>query len=433
MNYWLFLKKTLERWAHQTGFIKRKKILKGFDFLVLMTVGQLGMKHPSLAGMVEAIKIKMSRVGMHRRFSAAAVVFMKTCSDYILNRKISSIASIQAKLLQPFKRILIFDSSAWEIDPELKAVFPGSGGYASEANCKLQVCYEYKQGALNFFEMLPGNTPDNAYSAQLPNHVQRGDLLLVDLGYFYLKTFHLLCERGAYFLSRFLIGTALFDSKTFRPFDLHGVLKNVKKDLHEMQVLMGENEKTRVNCRLVCLRVSQEVANERRKKIKENARRKGRIPNQKHLILADWILMVTSVPAEWLPAEMVRPFYSLRWQIELLFKQIKSVLCVHKFNTSKEHRLCCEVYGKLITAIMIHRIHAYVNTRLWNKKRKEVSMDKIYKRIQERAFIILDLLLKSSQSAVRYLKEEIPKLIKNCIKSYQRSRKTTLEILEYGL
>ena len=36
-----------------------------------MTMGQLGMKHPSLAGMVTAIDARISRVALHYRFSEA--------------------------------------------------------------------------------------------------------------------------------------------------------------------------------------------------------------------------------------------------------------------------------------------------------------------------------------------------------------------------
>ncbi len=398
-----------------------------------MTVGQLGMKHPSLAGMVEAIKIDMSREGMHHRFSDGAVAFMKRCVDFILKHKVSAIPSIRADLLRHFKRILIFDSSSWNIDPKLQDVLPGSGGSASDANCKLQTCYEYKRGALSFFEITSGITPDGAYTSQLPGHVQRGDLLLVDLGYFSMKTFHEVYARGAYFLSRFFIGIGLFYPKTFRPVDLLSVLKKIKGDIYEMQVIMGGNKETQVCCRLVCLRVSQEVANARRRRLKKNSRERGRTPSQFHLLLADWTLMITNVPGKWLPPEMVRPFYSLRWQIELLFKQIKTVLCIHKSNTGKENRLRCEIYGKLIMAVIIHRIHADINIRLWNGKHKELSMEKLYKRIQERAFIVLDLLLSSVQKAISYLQEEIPRLIKNCMKSHQRSRRSTLEILEYGV
>ena len=395
-------------------------------------MGQLGMKHPSLAGMVEAIKIEMSREGMHHRFSSGAVEFMRRCLDFILKHNVSAFASIRADLLRHFKRILIFDSSSWNIDPKLKDVLPGSGGSASDANCKLQTCYEYKRGALSFFEITSGITPDGAYTSQLPGHVQRRDLVLVDLGYFSMKTFHEIYVLGAYFLSRLFIGIGLLYPKTLRPVDLLGVLRNIKGDFYEMQVIMGKDKETQVCCRLVCLRVSQEVANARRRRLKKTSRERGRTPSQFHLLLADWTLMVTNVPEKWLPPEMVRPFYSLRWQIELLFKQIKTVLCIHKSDTGKENRLHCEIYGKLIMAVMIHRIHADINIRLWNSKRKELSMEKLYKRIQERAFIVLDLLLSSALKATSYLQEEIPRLIKNCMKSHQRSRRSSLEIIEYG-
>jgi hypothetical protein len=39
-------------------------------------------------------------------------------------------------------------------------------------------------------------------------------------------------------------------------------------------------------------------------------------------------------------------------------------------------------------AVLIHRIHADINIRLWDTRRRELSMEKLYKRIQERAFIL---------------------------------------------
>ena len=79
--------------------------------------------------------------------------------------------------------------------------------------------------------------------------------------------------------------------------------------------------------------------------------------------------MVTHVPEAWLSPAILRPLSSLRWQIELLLKQLKTVLCIHRSTTGKENRLLCELYGKLIMAVMIHRIHADINIRLWNAKR----------------------------------------------------------------
>jgi len=430
MNCLGSLKKTLEHWARQTGFIRRKKRLAAFDFLALMTVGQLGMKHPSLAGTVDAIQGVLSRVAMHRRFSGSAVAFMKMCSEYVIQQKTS--AMISSAPLDHFRRILIFDSSGWDVSAKLKGVLPGSGGKASDANCKLQVCYEYKYGELSFFQMQPGNVPDAAYSSELVAHVEQGDLVLADLGYFNMKTFKQIFVVGAFFIFRLLIGTRLVDAQTSTPFVLSDILKTKKGNIHQMQIVLGRNIETQVCCRLVCLRVSPEVANERRRKLKITMRKKGRTPSKELLILTDWTLMVTNVPEQWLPAEMLRPFYSLRWQIELLFKQIKTVVCIHKSTTGKENRLRCEIYGKLIMAVIIHRIHADRNIMLWNANHKELSMEKLYKRIQERAFIILNLLLQSIVKALKYLEYEISRLIRNCLKSYQRSRTSTLQIIDRG-
>lgn len=399
-----------------------------------MTMGQLGMKHPSLAGMVDAMKVKISREAMHRRFTDTAVAFMRKCAEFVITQKATEMIRMQSKILLHFRRILIYDSTSWDISPELKNVLPGCGGGASDANCKVQACYEYISGELMFFEITAGNNPDNAYSHQLPSQIQQGDLILFDLGYFCMKTLNNINKIGAYFLCRFLVGTALLDPATSMSVDLLQTLKTIQGNFHQMKVLMGsKNRGNPVVCRLVCLRVPQDIANERRRKLRRSAQRKNRpSPSDYHLQMADWTLMVTNVPQEWLPPEMMRPFYSLRWQIELLFKQIKTVLCIHKSNTCKANRLLCEIYGKLIMAVMIHRIHADINIRLWNTKRRELSMEKLYKRIQERAFIILGLLLTSLQRAIDYLQKEIPLLIKNCLKSSQRSRRTSLEIIESG-
>lgn len=432
-NFFPSLKKTLDRWAKKTGFIKRQRDLSAKDFLILMTIGQLGIKHPSLAAMVDAIKSRISREALHQRFTEPAVNYIKTCVHHVLKQKISQIAPIKTKLLKPFNRVMIVDSSSWDIDPKLADIFGGSGGSASAANCKLQAFYEYKRGQLSFFEITAGTCPDNKYTHQLPKHMEAKDLLLTDLGFFCLKTFHDIDAKGAFFLSRFAVGTKLFDAKTGSEIELRRMLKSLSGDVHQFSVIMGSKKSTQVNCRLICLRVSEQIANERRRRIRKVAKKKGRTPSQLHLALCDWVLMVTNIPESWMPAEMVRPFYSLRWQIELLFKQIKTVLCIHHTNTANIHRLRCEVYGKLIMAVFIHRIHAIFNGRLWNLHHREVSMDKLYKRIQERAFIILRFILNSIAKACDYLAVEIPRLIKNCMKSHQLSRKTSLEILEYGL
>jgi len=154
---------------------------------------------------------------MHRRFTDTAVAFMRKCAEFVLKQKASEMIRLQSKILQHFKRILIFDSTSWDIDPVLRTVLPGYGGGASDANCNVQACYEYKGGELTFFEITAGTVPDNIYTAQLTSHLHKGDLVLFDLGYFCTKTLRDINRLGAYFLRRFFVGTALLDPVTLMP------------------------------------------------------------------------------------------------------------------------------------------------------------------------------------------------------------------------
>ncbi len=394
-----------------------------------MTVGQLGIKHPSLAGMVDAIKNKISRESLHERFTESAVKYMETCTRFILRKKIQT-QTLQTKLLNKFNRVFLVDSSSWDIDPKLSDILPGSGGSASSANCKTQTFYEYKSGEISLFELTPGTNPDNKYTKQIPAKINPDDLLLADLGYFCLNTFNEIIQKGAFFISRFKLGTCVWNTETQKPIELKRVLMGVKGNAYQMEVKIGAEENTRVGCRLICLRVKEEVANKRRMRIKKEAEKKGRIPSAQSLALADWTIMITNVPEKWIPSEMLWRIYAIRWQIELLFKQLKSVLQVHHSNTGNEYRLKCETYGKLIMGTFISRIHGAINAELWNTNKRELSMDKFYKRIQERAFHLLELLLTSVSKAVTYLKKQVGCLIKNSMKCRQQSRKTTLQSIE---
>jgi len=395
-----------------------------------MTIGQLGMKHPSLAGMVAAIEARITRVALHYRFTAEATAFMFKCLCFVLQQKFSCLGKIDTKLLRPFKRVLIIDSSSWDVNEKLANVLPGSGGGASAANCKLQTVYDYKRGELQFVDVTEGTHPDNRYTDNLPGMFSKGDLILFDQGYFKLSMLEALVTKGVFFLTRFLVRTVVLDPVTRERIDLHKHLSRMDGDACEMDVLIGGDKMPKVPVRLIALRISEPIASERRRRLRKEAKKKGRTPSKHHLKMCDWTIMTTNVPRRWLPLEMVRILYTVRWQIELLFKQLKSILRVHQSDTSNENRLRCELYGKLIGAVIIHRIHAGETNRLWNTQRREVSMEKLYKRFQERAFTLMRMLLASVADAIVYLRAQLTKLIPVCLKDRQPSRLTTLECLE---
>ncbi len=387
------------------------------------------MKHPSLGGMSAALRTRMSREALHQRFTASAAAFLRRCLQEVLRHKLRQ-PTISTKLLRPFARVWVVDSSSWGVHEKLRAILPGSGGNASKANCKIQLAYEYKQGALRFLDETAGTVPDNRYTENLPALLQKNDLLLIDQGYFKLETFQTIMAQGAYFVTRLFPGTTVQEATTAAPIDLPRALHRCRESVYTRSVTLGQGTRRISPCRLVCLRVSEQVATERRRRMKFHARRKGRSLRHRQLQSCDWTIFITNVPEEQLPPSMVRALYTVRWQIELIFKQLKSIVRVHQSATANIHRLRCELYGKLIVAVWVHRLHARAHATLWTTTRREVSFEKVYKRLQERAFMLTQFGLASWTQARRYLSQELPHLLPHCVKQHQRSRLTTLEMLE---
>ncbi|GJL57460.1 MAG: IS4 family transposase [Nitrospirales bacterium] len=398
---------------------------------MLLTLGHLGLAHPSLGGMVAALSSRISREALHQRFTASAAAFLRHCLHKVLHYKLQTVP-IRTNLLQPFARVLLVDSSSWDVSEKLGAILPGSGGNASPANCKLQTAYDYKQGELTFLADTAGTVPDNRYTDHLPALVNKTDLLLFDQGYFKLATVNALMAKGAFFLTRLFLDTTVHDGQTGEPLDLGQVLRAAPGPRDERLVRLGQGSNQTGACRLVCLRVTAQVAQARRRRFKAHARRQGRTGSPRHVAMCDWTLLITNVPEPWVPLDMVRALYTLRWQIELLFKQFKSILRVHQSATGNVHRLRCELYGKLIAAVWVQRLHAVANTALWNTARQEISLAKLYKRLQERAFLLAQLVMGSEAQARSYLSHELETLLRHCRKHRQRSRMTTLEMLEAG-
>jgi len=195
---------------------------------VLLTLGQLGMPHPSLGGMVAALKARISREALPQRFTASATAFLARCLHEVLRHQLRQV-TVSTKLLRPFGRVWLVDSSSWDVSEKLRKVFPGSGGSASRANCKIQMAYGYKQGELVVLADTAGTVSDNRYTDNLPELLTAKDLLLINQGYFKLQTFTAIMAKGAYFLTRLLLGTTLQEAQTMAPIELGRVLRHCRE------------------------------------------------------------------------------------------------------------------------------------------------------------------------------------------------------------
>lgn len=107
--------------------------------------------------------------------------------------------------------------------------------------------------------------------------------------------------------------------------------------------------------RLIVGRLSQAAAERARRRVYEQAKKKGHTPSEASLVAADFVLVVTNLDAEQWSAEQVLCLYRLRWQVELVFKRLKGVLELDEIRA--RHSALAQAYllGKLVAAVLVER------------------------------------------------------------------------------
>lgn len=140
-----------------------------------------------------------------------------------------------------------------------------------------------------------------------------------------------IAERGGYFLFPGTRSVSVWVSDATgqrQALDLAGQLKLTSDACREWsKVHRGQTDSASLGpVRLIAFRLSAENAGRRRADLREKCRTYGRQPTVAALELAGWLILLTNVPAAKLPAKAAGYLYRVRWQIELIFKQWKSVL-----------------------------------------------------------------------------------------------------------
>jgi len=104
--------------------------------------------------------------------------------------------------------------------------------------------------------------------------------------------------------------------------------------------------------RLIIQRKSPEATEATRKKLFSEASRRQKELDPRSLVAAEFMILGTSLPGEGYPAAEILAVYRLRWQIELAFKRLKSLLHIDKLPTYTEDASRSWLYAHLIMALL---------------------------------------------------------------------------------
>jgi hypothetical protein len=315
----------------------------------------------------------------------------------------------------------------------LKEIYPSCGGDASSANVKVLTRYEFVTGSLEPLALFAGKRSDQGLALQTAEILEAGQLQIQDKGFYAAAGWRAAQQRGAFLLCPLPRTTSLWlaDSTGAQaPLDLAGALAHAQGNLVQWkEVLVGKHNRQVGPLRIVAFRLSCESAGRHRASVREACRRHGKMPTGQALELAGWLILVTNAPEEKLPTAMVSYLYRVRWQVELIFRHLKTVLRLDKSESANPHRVQCEIWARLIFAITIFLWHAHANAQCWLKHNSEVSFEKLGRLVQQWAHTLVRALLESKAEFLDQFRTLWRNIMANARKGRQKTRTNTWDYL----
>jgi hypothetical protein len=338
--------------ARATGFCQRRSKLTAATFVQSLVLGWWHHPDATLTQLSQTAALRgtcISPQGLDQRFGPAGAAVLRERLETAVSHLITA-DPVATTVLTRFSAVAVLDSSTITLPDALATSWPGCGGRVTtgtQAALKLTVRLDLGTGRLDGPELGTGRTQDRATALQRAP-LPAGALRITDQGFWSLAVMAALAANQSYFLSRYHRQTHV---------QLDGVWVNLPQWLTtqtaadlDLPVVLGKA--AHVSARLLAIRVPQEVADERRRKQRADAKREGtRVPPA---ALADWTLLVTNAPPELLSLTAARVLARLRWQIELLFKLWKQHGKLAVSRSTNPDRILCEVYAKLLVVLLQH-------------------------------------------------------------------------------
>ncbi|MEQ8199195.1 MAG: IS4 family transposase [Clostridiaceae bacterium] len=443
----LFNEKEINTIAEDIGFKKRNGKITPVDFLSLCVFSSDEICTTALSKMCANLQketgIIISAQGLNDKFNPCATAFLKSFLERLIKKQLSTNSS---KNRNYFNRIRIADSTGFKLPIQYLSIYPGTGSNDKPmSSLKIQYEFDLLSSTILNYKISSGTTNDASYLNVLSETIEKDDLCLRDLGYYKLSDLSGINEKEAYYVSRLKSYSVIYskdyaiskdkrlvrcEQGEYRRLYIDQIFNSMNPgeiiDLEDVQV--GNTEK--LPCRLILTKLTDREKGVRLKKINnciEKKSMKGSYSTDKFL---DMSAFITNVPKQILNSLQIYEEYSLRWQIELMFKVWKSVFKIAKNKNVKIERFHCALYGKLISIVLSNILISRAKDIVDLSADHVLSEYKSFSIIKDRLMDIKKHIFIGVNSITRFFNNLVSVLKRTAMKSKKKGKKISSEIVE---
>ncbi|NOR48630.1 MAG: IS4 family transposase [Methanosarcinaceae archaeon] len=356
----IFSSEWLRDTARQTGLVKReRKIDPTIMFWVLVFGFGVRLQHTlaSLKRSYEKASDKsLSDGSWYERFTPELVTFLKVCVSHSIEHLAQEQNQILSEKLSMFDDVLIQDSSIVRLHQSLSKKWPAARSRKVAAGVKVGLLVSAVSDGPKRIGLY-AESRNELKTLRIGPWI-KNRILLIDLGFYKYQLFSRISENGGYFVSR-LKGNAdpliVGVNRTWkgRSIDVQGktlseVLPKLKRQVLDVNVEIvfkrrSYKDKQRNDCKIFRLLA---VLNEETGKY--------------HIYL-------TNISSDVLEAEDIAKLYGARWDIELIFKELKSRYAMDVVNTKNSNIMEAYIWIAILTLLVSRRIYNIVRSTNDNK------------------------------------------------------------------
>ena len=215
----------------------------------------------------------------------------------------------------------------------------------------------------DFFELTPvkGIGTGETFT-RIP--LSENDHIIGDRGYSTVNGIEYIQQNKAFSLVRVNTAALNIYKNDGKVFDLLKTLTELKSELQTGEwevVLHGKVEK--IEGRICAIKKSNTSAELTIKKLKREANKKGHKIKPATLEYAKYVILFTTFSKEKYKAAEILEIYRFRWQIELMFKRLKSLVQLGHLPKYDQESSKAWLYGKLFVGLLTEKVIQTAETK----------------------------------------------------------------------
>ena len=360
----IFPEMWLRKLAVKTCFIKRERKIKSEVIFWVLILGFCVYNQHTIASLkrlyeIEA-NISISDSSWYDRFTPELVEFLHQCVIHGIEELAKEPGKKLSKKLEDFQDVLIQDSTIVRLHSSLAAKFPAARARTVAAGLKVGVMVSAVANGPKTIALYSEKTAEIKTLRIGPWIKDR--ILLVDLGFYKNQMFARVEENGGFFVSRI--------KKNMNPIVVsieEGVPKTkckefIGKTVNEcIEQLSGKDFDTVVK---IVFKRRKYKGKQKKDEMRVRLVAVYNDEDQKHHIY------ITNIQKDVLNAKDIAKLYGARWDIELLFKELKSRYALDVLETKNVHIIEALIWSAMLTLIVSRRIYSLVKNSAANSKKK---------------------------------------------------------------